>query len=89
TDLIVNIVDPTGGGASYMTQPIPAITSSSLTNINFSPFAVTFPSDEADPRLANAGHSFNFHNLATVVEAARGNLDNATNFHGACIDGKV
>jgi hypothetical protein len=70
-----------------MTQPIPAITASTITNFYFSPFAMTFPTDEPDARLA--GKSFNFFNLATVVEAARGNLDNVTNFDGACIDGTV
>jgi hypothetical protein len=87
TDLVVNIVDPTGGGTSYSTQPIPPITASTISNFFFTGFNMTFPSDEPDLRLA--GNSYNFQNLATVVEAARGNLDNTNNYTNACIDGNV
>lgn len=79
TDLVVNIVDPTGGGSEYLQQPINAICSSPVYQA--SGVTTTFPADEPDPRLA--GKTFSFPNLAFVVEAARGNLDNATNYNGA------
>jgi hypothetical protein len=93
TDLVVDIVDPTGGvGGTYSNQPIPAVgaavySSLASTGMVFSGFQMTFPSDEPDNRLA--GKQFNFANLATVVEAARGNLDNSANYHGACVDGPI
>jgi hypothetical protein len=87
TDLVVNIVDPTGGGSSYTTQPIPSINAATIQNFFFTGFNMTFPADEPDLRLA--GTSFNFQNLATVVEAARGNLDTTGNYTNACLDGNV
>jgi hypothetical protein len=79
TDLVVNIVDPTGGGSEYLQQPINAIVSSPV--FPASGMTVTFPADEADPRLQSK--TFSFPNVAFVVEAARGNLDNQTNYNGA------
>jgi hypothetical protein len=87
TDLVVNIIDPTSGGAEYVSQPIPAINANTIQNFFFTGFAMTFPADEPDLRLA--GTAFNFQNLATVVEAARGNLDLSANYTNACLDGNV
>ena len=86
TDLVVNLVNPVSGG-EYATQPIPSTSDPVLNRWSFSKISFTFPSDEQDTRLAS--QSFTFSDLSTLVEAARGNMDNATNFNGACLDGGV
>jgi len=59
-----------GGAAIYGTGACPG-----------SNFSYTFDSTEPDPRLQ--GKLFSFPNMATIVEASRGNLDNQANWKGA------
>ncbi len=75
TDLVVNIANP--GGWPY-TQPLNGPQSFVDTG------DITFPSQEPDSLLA--GQTFRFENLGVLVEAARGNLDSATNFNDALLD---
>ena len=72
TDLVVNIANPSTSGpnakSSYpYEQPL-------YGPDQFIGFSYTFPADEQDPLLRN--QLFNFPNIAVVVEAARGNLEN-------------
>ncbi len=70
TDLVVNIGNP---GTQPPVQPLfgPDV---------FAPFSVSFPGDD-DPTL-QANGTYDFPNLATVVEAARGNRDRNSNRDG-------
>ena len=81
TDLVVNIVNPDtvngsrtnnniDGGVSY-NQPL-------IGPDKFMGFSYTFPADDPDPLLR--GSTFEFPNIAVVVEAARGNLENTPVF---------
>jgi hypothetical protein len=74
TDLVVNIAPP---GSWPYAQPVS--TPDLFVNFNF-----TFPAQEPDTDLA--GKNFAFEDLGVVVEASRGNLDNATNANGALLD---
>ncbi|MBU6455285.1 MAG: VWA domain-containing protein [Cyanobacteria bacterium REEB67] len=74
TDLVVNIAPP---GSWPYAQPV-------STPDLFVNFSFQFPAQEPDTDLA--GKTFNFEDLGVVVEAARGNLDNATNANGALLD---
>jgi hypothetical protein len=77
TDIVVNIADP---GTWPYTQPLNGVgpfTSSAG-------FSFTFPTQEPDNNIQ--GKTFNFEDLGVLVEASRGNLDNANNANGALLD---
>jgi hypothetical protein len=90
TDLVVNLINPVNG-SEYYTEPIPnpnnTAQASVLSQFYFTGFTCNFPNDEQNTNLA--GKSFNFANLATLVEASRGNLDSANNQQQSCCDGNV
>lgn len=90
TDLVVNLINPVNGG-EYYTEPIPDPNntgqSAVLSQFYFTGFSVTFPADEQNTSLQSK--TFNFANLATLVEASRGNLDSVTNQQLSCCDGNV
>jgi hypothetical protein len=75
TDIVVNIADP---GAWPYQQPLAGPSGA------FVSCTVTFPPQEPDGNIA--GRTFTFEDLGVLVEAARGNLDNAQNAKGALLD---
>lgn len=77
TDLVVNIVNPDTAGRSRSQSSGGQGLSSGQPLIGpdyFVGFSYTFPNEEPDPLLRN--QNFDFPNIAVVVEAARGNLEN-------------
>jgi hypothetical protein len=73
TDMVVNIASP-----GNLSQPIPQTD-------HYIGFVWT-PTSEPDPRLTG---TYTFLNIATVVEAARGNMDNNANYKGAGLNKTV
>jgi hypothetical protein len=81
TDLVVNIVNPstisgsrTASGANSQSISGPSSDQIISGPDYFMGFSYTFPFDDPDPLLR--GQNFDFPNIAVVVEAARGNLEN-------------
>jgi hypothetical protein len=72
TDLVVNIARPDSAGPSHTACPYPYEQPLRGQGV-FQGFSWTFDAQEPDPLLR--GHTFDFPNIAVVVEAARGNLE--------------
>ncbi len=79
TDLVVNIANPLSNGSNnnVIEQPL-------IGPDTFIGFTYTFPADDPDPVLRN--ETFNFANIAVLVEAARGNLEATPSFGGGFIN---
>jgi hypothetical protein len=78
TDLVVNLADP----GSPIIQPVACPDSFTAGGVpNYGGMAYTFDSTEPDTRIQ--GKTFNFPNMATIVEASRGNLDTLSNFQSS------
>lgn len=74
TDMVVNFGQPPFG--SPPTQPAEG-------PVVFNAVTYTFPSSEDDPTIR--GRTYSFQNLAVVVEASRGNLDQTSNLRGTTL----
>ena len=74
TDIVVNLANPNPWPYK---QPLDGPNTFQDTG------SITFSNEEPDTTLQ--GQTVRFENIGVLVEAARGNLDNATNFNRACL----
>jgi len=77
TDLVVNLAPP----GSPMIQPISCPDTFPGGVATYGGMSYSFDATETDPRLV--GQTFDFPNMATIVEASRGNLDSVGSFQAA------
>lgn len=72
TDMVVNFGDGSAFGSTPPTQPAEG-------QVTFLPYTFTFNSSFEDDTTLASGGAYSFPNLAVVVEASRGNLDQLSN----------